>query len=122
MQADAEATRNRLSHVLAARGRCAGEPLLREVKDLAGAFMGALRASPAWDKACDPTGLKGSVRFVESLSTRPKGRGGRGDGQSVYVMAAQHLVLDLHAITPIEKLMSCKRFILDGLGLGIERA
>ena len=63
------------------------------------------RRGPAWrgSRPGSPRGFEGRLRGVERLPAHPEGGGHLGDRAALHAVTADHLVLHLHAIAPIEE-------------------
>ena len=97
MDRHVEAAPHGVRHAGPGRRLVLGPPLRDEVQDRVGAFVGALGPARPGQQSGQPPGGEGRVRHIEGLATRPEGRGHGRDGPPVDAMAAQHLVLHLHA-------------------------
>jgi hypothetical protein len=105
------------------RGRLMlGAPALHEVQDLIGTLMRALGSARPRQEPRDPAGAECRVGGVERLATQAEGGGDVGHRPPVHAMAPDHLVLHLHAISPIEELMADEGLILHGLGVRVQGA
>ena len=121
MDRHAEAALDGVPDAFRGGGCVLGAPALHEVQNVVGALVGALRAARPGQEPGDASGGERREGRVEGLSARPERRGHVGDGPAVDAMAAQHLVLHLHAIAPIEELVPKEGLVLDGVGVGMQR-
>ena len=84
--------------------------------------MGAVRPAFPRHEAGDPPLLEGDLRLIERRARDPKRVGRSRHGFALDVHLAEHFVLHLHEIPPIEKVVRRKQRILDGLGTRMKRA
>jgi hypothetical protein len=97
-------------------------PLQGKIKHLIRAFVGSFRTPVSREQASDSQPPEGILCNVKSLPAETEDGGNLGHELPVDPMAAQHFVLDLHVIPPIEKLIRSKRCIIHTLGVGMKRA
>ena len=80
-----------------------GLPALGEVEDFLGALVIAPRPAGTWQQSGNPLLLEGLFGHIVSLAADPESFGHVADRAAVDPMAAQHLVLDLHAVARVEE-------------------
>lgn len=81
-----------------------------------------MRPPLVWQQPHQTLALEAGLRLVEGRSADSETCGDIGDGQSLGVYAAQHLVAGLDQVTRIEELARGKRGIVDVVRMRIHRA
>ncbi len=121
MDHDAEALPHGGRHGCRRSRRIVRALLLHEVQNLVGALVRPLGSARPRKQPGEPAGGKGGLGGIEGLTAHAKHRGHLGDRPSVHPMPAQHLVLHLHPIAPIEELMARERLVLHRRGARVQR-
>ena len=99
-----------------------GLPALGEVEDFLGALVIAPRPAGTWQQSGNPLLLEGQFGHIVSLAADPESFGHVADRAAVDPMAAQHLVLDLHAVARVEELLRAgEGLVAHALRVGMER-
>ena len=99
-----------------------GLPALGEVEDFLGALVIAPRPAATWQQSGNPLLLEGLFGHIVSLAADPESFGHVADRAAVDPMAAQHLVLDLHAVARVEELLRAgEGLVAHALRVGMER-
>ena len=115
-----------LPHGISDRRRRAGGRLgallLDERQDLVGALVRAFRPPWAGQQPWQPGRRESRLGRIERLAADPKGGRHLGHRTPLDPMPTKHLVLDLHAIPPIEERWAREGLVLDGVGTRMERA
>ena len=122
MNPHAEALLDRLRDVGLRRRLVLGAPALDEVQDLVGTLVRALGPAGSRQEPRDPAGTERRVGRVERLAAQAEDGRDFGHRPAVHAMAADHLVLHLHAIPPIEELLAGEGVVLHGLGVRVQGA
>ena len=117
MNRDAEPPRHGRCQRLVRSHVFAGAPALDVVDNRVGAFVGPLRSGTLGHQPGDPVRLERGRGLVERLAADPEARGDLGHRPSIDLVAANHLVLDLHAVARVEERMAHKGVVADGLGV-----
>ena len=99
-----------------------GALLLDERQDLVGALVRAFRPPWAGQQPWQPGRRESRLGRIERLAADPKDGRHLGDRPPLDPMPTEHLVLDLHAIPPIEERWAREGLVLDGVGTRMERA
>jgi len=98
-------------------------PALGELEDLLGALVVAPRPAGTWQQSGNPLLLEGLFGHVVCLAADPESFGHVADRASLDLVAAQHLVFDLHAVARVEELVRAgEGFVAHALRIGMERA
>jgi hypothetical protein len=96
-------------------------PLLHEIQDLVGALVSTPRAAPTRQQPWKATVSKTRIRDVESLPADPEQMNNLRDRLAINTVPAEHLVPHLDKIPRIEEITGTKSFVLDVLGMAVER-
>lgn len=119
MNREVEAPSDRRRHV----GILAGSgPVLREVEDLLGAFVGTLRPRALGEETRQPASLERRGGFVEGLATDAERGGDLGDRPALDLVAPDHFVSHLDTVARVEEGILEERLVVDALGVRMERA
>ena len=95
-------------------------PALDVVDNRVGALVSPLRPGTLGHQPGDPVRLERGRRLVERLAADPEAGGNLGHRPSIDLVAANHLVLDLHAVARVEERMAHKGVVADGLGVRMQ--
>ena len=120
MNRDAEAPRHGRRQRLVRSHVFARAPALDVVDNRVGALVGPLRSGTLGRQPGDPVRLERGRGPVERLAADPEARGDLGHWPPIDLMAAHHLVTDLHAVARVEERMAHKGVVADGLGVWMQ--
>ncbi|KUM24044.1 hypothetical protein AU467_31580 [Mesorhizobium loti] len=91
-------------------------------EDLGGDLVSALWAPLPGHQPGEALVGQGALSFVEGWPRDPEGAGDIADRHAIGLMAAHHLVADLHKVPGIEEGIAGKQRVAHGLGVGVECA
>ena len=122
MDGDAEALPHGVRHGRRGARRRLDVLLLDERQDLVGALVRAFR--PPWPgkQPRQPGPREGRLGGIKRLAADPKSGRHLGHRTPLDPMPTKHLVLDLHAIPPIEERGAREGLVPDGVGTRMEGA
>lgn len=122
MDGDAEVLTHSVRDRRRRAGRRLGALLLDEGQDVVGALVRAFRSPRAREQPGQPGRCEGRRGRIERLAADPERGRHLGHRPPLDPMPAEHLVLHLHAIAPIEEVLAREGLVLDRVGAWVEGA
>jgi len=85
-------------------------------------FVATFGASLQRNQPCQPSSFEGEVCLIEGGSRKPKFVGGLGNRPAVDMDLAEHLVLDLNDVVPVEEIAVLEQRMAHALRARVEHA